>query len=290
MTISEKFSNFCDKIEMDDQTISNIIYRYHQITKRINKDYWDIDSDTYHSLYVGSYGRGTEIYASDIDMLVQLPYSIYQKFNNYSGNKQSAFLHDVKKTIEKTYSTSFLKGDGQIISLPFTDGINFEVLPAFVNNDDSFTYANTNNGGEWRVTDPRAEIKAINDMNSKCNYNLKRLCKMARAWKHNNDVDISGILIDVLAYNFMDNWIYKDKSFLYYDYMTRDFFDYVRKEEKSQYKWKVMGSNRYIYCYGSFQNKADKAYKQALDAIEYEGKQQEYSANLKWREIYGNKF
>ena len=113
---------------------------------------------------------------------------------------------------------------------------------------------------------------------------------MARAWKHNNDVDISGILIDVLAYNFMDNWIYKDKSFLYYDYMTRDFFDYVRKEEKSQYKWKVMGSNRYIYCYGSFQNKADKAYKQALDAIEYEGKQQEYSANLKWREIYGNKF
>ncbi len=290
MTISEKFSNFCDKIEMDDQTISNIIYRYHQITKRINKDYWDIDSDTYHSLYVGSYGRGTEIYASDIDMLVQLPYSIYQKFNNYSGNKQSAFLQDVKKTIEKTYSTSFLKGDGQIISLPFTDGINFEVLPAFVNNDDSFTYANTNNGGEWRVTDPRAEIKAINDMNSKCNYNLKRLCKMARAWKHNNDVDISGILIDVLAYNFMDNWIYKDKSFLYYDYMTRDFFDYVRKEEKSQYKWKVMGSNRYIYCYGSFQNKADKAYKQALDAIEYEGKQQEYSANLKWREIYGNKF
>lgn len=290
MTISEKFSNFCDKIEMDDQTISNIIYRYHQITKRINKDYWDIDSDTYHSLYVGSYGRGTEIYASDIDMLVQLPYSIYQKFNNYSGNKQSAFLQDVKKTIEKTYSTSFLKGDGQIISLPFTDGINFEVLPAFVNNDDSFTYANTNNGGEWRVTDPRAEIKAINDMNSKCNYNLKRLCKMARAWKHNNDVDISGTLIDVLAYNFMDNWIYKDKSFLYYDYMTRDFFDYVRKEEKSQYKWKVMGSNRYIYCYGSFQNKADKAYKQALDAIEYEGKQQEYSANLKWREIYGNKF
>ena len=116
MTISEKFSNFCDKIEMDDQTISNIIYRYHQITKRINKDYWDIDSDTYHSLYVGSYGRGTEIYASDIDMLVQLPYSIYQKFNNYSGNKQSAFLQDVKKTIEKTYSTSFLKGDGQIIS------------------------------------------------------------------------------------------------------------------------------------------------------------------------------
>lgn len=286
MTISEKFSNFCDKIEMDDQTISNIIYRYHQITKRINKDYWDIDSDTYHSLYVGSYGRETEIYASDIDMLVQLPYSIYQKFNNYSGNKQSAFLHDVKKTIEKTYSTSFLKGDGQIISLPFTDGINFEVLPAFVNNDDSFTYANTNNGGEWRVTDPRAEIKAINDMNSKCNYNLKRLCKMARAWKHNNDVDISGILIDVLAYNFMDNWIYKDKSFLYYDYMTRDFFDYVRKEEKSQYKWKVMGSNRYIYCYGSFQNKADKAYKQALDAIEYEGKQQEYSANLKWREKF----
>lgn len=290
MTISEKFSKFCDNIEMDPYTISTIQNRYHQITKRINKDYWFNESENYHSLYVGSYGRGTEIDGSDIDMLVQLPYSEYQRFNSYSGNKQSAFLQDVKRTIERTYSTSYIKGDGQIINLPFTDGINFEVLPAFENKDYSFTYANSNCGGEWKITNPRAEIKAINDMNVKCNYNLKRLCKMARAWKQHNDVDISGILIDVLAYNFLSNWEYKDKSFLYYDYMTRDFFDYVRKVDRAQYRWMVMGSGRYIYCYGKFQSKAEKAYNAALDAISYEGKQQEYSANLKWREIYGSKF
>lgn len=290
MSISEKFSEFCNNLEMDESTISKIQNRYHQITKRINKDYWLSESEDYHSLYVGSYGRGTEIDGSDIDMLVQLPYSIYQKFNNYSGNKQSAFLQDVKKTIEKTYSTSYLKGDGQIIQLPFVDGINFEILPAFENDDNSFTYANTNNGGEWRTTDPRAEIKAINEMNLQCNYNLKKLCKMARAWKEKNDVNIPGILIDILAYNFLSEWKYKDKSYLYYDYMTRDFLGYVKEIDTSQYKWKVMGSGRYIYHYENFQNKAKKSYEAAIEAISYENEKQEYSANMKWREIYGSRF
>ena len=289
MSVSEKFLNFCKNIDMSDNTISKIQNRYHQITQRINKDYWNTDSENYHSLYVGSYGRGTEIYASDIDMLVQLPYSVYERINNYSGNKQSAFLQEIKKSIEKTYSTSYLKGDGQIIQIPFTDGINFEVLPAFENNNSSFTYANTNDGGEWRITDPRAEIIAIDDMNKECNHNLKRLCKMARVWKEYNNVDIAGILIDILAYNFLKDWEYRDKSYLYYDYMTRDFFKYVKDVDRSQCKWKVMGSGRYIYCYGTFQTKAKKAYDSALEAIKYEENHQEYSANLKWREIYGSK-
>ena len=58
---------------------STISTRYKTVTRAINSSLWNSSSDTAHSFYVGSYGRGTEIYASDIDMLVQLPYSIYQK-------------------------------------------------------------------------------------------------------------------------------------------------------------------------------------------------------------------
>ena len=83
------------------------------------------------------------------------------------------------------------------------DGIDFEVLPAFINKDGTYTFANTNNGGSWKITDPKAEIEAINNMDKLCNHNLKRLCKMARAWKDKNSVDISGILIDILAYKFL---------------------------------------------------------------------------------------
>lgn len=291
MSISTKFETFCNNLRISNENLEKISYRYHQITRRINLDYWNIQSDTNHSLYVGSFGRDTEIFVSDIDMLVQLPYSTYEKFNKYFVNGQSALLQEVKKVIEKTYSCSNLKGDGQIISFPFDDGISFEILPAFINKDDqSFTFANSNNGGSWHITDPRAEIEAINNLNKKSNGNLKRLCKMVRAWKNTNSVDISGILIDILAYRFINNWEYKDKSYTYYDWMTRDFFKYLSEVNKEQYEWYAMGSNRKIRCFGKFQNKAKQAYDTSLEAIKYEESGYEYSANLKWREIYGTKF
>lgn len=134
-TVAAAFEQLCKNLRFSDDNLSKISNRYHSITKRINTDYWETSSDSAHSLYVGSYGRDTEIFTSDIDMLVQLPYSTYEKFNAYTSNGQSALLQEVKKVIEKTYSVTNLKADGQIISVPFSDGINFEVLPAFINKD-----------------------------------------------------------------------------------------------------------------------------------------------------------
>lgn len=287
--VGEAFTQFCKNLRFSDDALSSIRHRYQAITKRINQDYWNSDSVTAHSLYVGSFGRDTEILSSDIDMLIQLPYATYEKFNSYTSNGQSALLQEVKKVIEKTYSVSHLKADGQIISLPFTDKINFEILPAFINKDGSYTFANTHNGGTWKVTDPKSEIEAIRSMNNECNSNLKRLCRMARAWRDKNDVDISGILLDILCYNFLSDWDYKDKSYYYYDWMTRDFLKYVSEQPKSQTKWKVMGSGRYIYCFGSFQSAAQNAYEIALEAISDETKYPS-CANSEWRDIYGSKF
>ena len=68
MSVSDYFSTFCSNLRMDSDTVSTIQYRYHQITKRINLDYWNSSSETTHSLYVGSYGRGTEIYIKNFDL------------------------------------------------------------------------------------------------------------------------------------------------------------------------------------------------------------------------------
>ena len=287
--ISKAFERFCDSLKFSDNSIDSIRTRYHSITKRINLDYWNTTSDTAHSLYVGSYGRDTEISSSDIDMLVQLPFETYKKYKAYTYNGPSSLLQEVKKSISQTYSNTKLKADGQIISINFSDGINFEVLPAFENDDGSFIFPNSNDGGSWKVTNPRAEISSINIWNSICNHNLKRLCRMMRVWRDANNVDISGILIDILCYSFLTSWEYKDKSFLYYDWMTRDCLKYISEQPTTQYKWKVMGSGRYITCFGSFQNNAKQSYEIALDAIKYE-KDYPYSANEKWRDIYGTSF
>ena len=38
------------------------------------------------------------------------------------------------------------------------------------------------------------------------------------------------MLIDTLAYQFIDGWGYKDKSYLYHDFLVRDFFYYLGKQ------------------------------------------------------------
>lgn len=286
MLVSNLFSTFCNNLRMSEDTVSKIQSRYHQITKRINLDYWDSSSEIQHSLYVGSYGRGTEIWTSDIDIIVQLPYKTYKKFNSYDNNGQSALLQEVKNVLQKTYSTSCIKGDGQVIGINFVDGINFEIVPAFINEDGSYTYPDTNNGGSWKITDPKKEFEAMNSKNSETNKNLKRLCRMARAWKKKCNVSISGILIDTLAYKFIGSYEYRDKSFLYYDYMTRDFFKYLKDINKNQIYWFAPGSYRYVWKNASnFQSKALIAYNNALEAISYQEKEYFYLAKQKWREI-----
>ncbi|MGQ0512950.1 SMODS domain-containing nucleotidyltransferase, partial [Bacillus sp. D-CC] len=168
--------------------------------------------------------------------------------------------------------------------------INFEIVPAFINNDGSYKSPDTNEGGSWRTTDPRREINAIHTRNSVTNKNLKRLCRMACAWKSTNNIPMSGILIDTLVYKFIDDWPHKDKSSLYYDFMSRDFFEFLKNIDKNQLYWLAPGSNRYVWKYDSFQNKAFIAYNLSLEAIEHETNNRPYSAKQKWREIYGTKF
>lgn len=291
MSVSDNFKTFCSNLRMDSETVQTIQNRYHQITKRINLDYWSSTSEISNSLYVGSYGRGTEIFTSDIDIIVRLPYSTYLKFNQYSGNGQSALLQEVKCVLQKTYSKSFLKGDGQVIGINFTDGIDFEVVPGFLNDDGkSYTYPDSNSGGSWKTTNPKSEIEAFNELNISSNKNLKRLCRMARAWKNKCSVPMSGILIDTLAYKFIKDWENRDKSFLYYDWMSRDFFKYLKDIDKSKLYWLAPGSNRYVWKCGEFQNKALQAYNKSLEAISAESNGNTYTSKMKWREIYGTKF
>jgi hypothetical protein len=290
MSISDKFSSFCNNILIDPDTVGNISYRYGRITKQLNIDYWNTESSTSHSLYVGSYGRGTAIHVSDIDVLFRLPYEDYLRYDNYSGNGQSALLYDVRNSLRKTYSTSHISGDGQVVKINFDDGVSFEIVPCFHNSDGSFTYPDTNGGGSWKVTNPKPEIEAIRVGNEAWNHNLKRLCRMARAWKDKWDVSMGGLLIDTLAYNFLYSWQYNDKSFFYYDFMTRDFFEYLKNLDTDQDYWLAPGSNQRVYRKGTFEYKALRCYNISLEAINFETNEMPYSANEKWRDIYGSKF
>ncbi|MEA4981520.1 MAG: nucleotidyltransferase domain-containing protein [Paludibacter sp.] len=224
MSISDKFQTLCTNLRMTQTVVDNVSSRYKQITKRLNLEYYNSESETLHSLYVGSYGRGTAIHVSDIDILFILPVSVYNQYNAYTYNGQSALLQAVKTSICKTYSTTYVGADGQVVKLDFSDGICFEIVPCFLNTDGSFTFPDSNNGGSWKTTNPKPEIAEITSANNNWNKNLKKLCRMARAWKDEWNVPIGGLLIDTFAYNFLKTWEHKDKSLTYYRLDDKGFF------------------------------------------------------------------
>jgi hypothetical protein len=291
MGLADWFSQFTSNIQVKKgEAISS---RYRSITKRLNTDFWETTSETSHSLYVGSYGRGTAIDGfSDLDMVFELPGSLYKQYDEYVGNGQSALLQAVRASIAKTYSTTAIRADGQVILVPFDDGITIEVVPVFVNRAGTYTFPDANGGGSWKTTNPRPEIAAIATRNSECNGNLIPLCRMMRAWKQERVVPIGGLLVDTLAYQFIESYTYRDKSYLYYDYMCRDFLGWMADQSATQEYWRAPGSGQYVYGKGLFQYKARVCQNLAIAAIEHEQAtpKREWSAKQKWREIFGTSF
>lgn len=291
MGLADWYQTFCSNIQVQDGgTISS---RYKRITRRLNTDFWSTTSETSHSLYVGSYGRNTATQGfSDLDMIFRLPYAIYKKYDDYRGNGQSALLQEVKRSIVKTYPTADVGADGQVIAVHFRDGITFEVVPVFANQDDIYTHPDTNGGGQWKVTNPKPEIQAIKSRNNTCNNNLIRLCRMMRAWKSKRNVPIRGLLVDTLAYQFIDKWEHKNRSYLYYDYMCRDFFDFMASQDRDQAYWRAPGSGQWVYGKGLFQYKARVCHNIALEAMEHNraDPKREWSAKQRWRDIFGTSF
>ncbi len=287
--VPSDFSKFCSNLRMSNEVVTNVRNRYHAITKRINQDYWSWNSETAHSLYVGSYGRGTAIYTSDVDIIVELPWTVYSKFNAYVWNGQSSLLQDVRSTLQKTYSSSSISGDGQVVGIDFSDGVRFEIVPAFKFDDGKYYYPDTNGGGSWKSMNPSLELQTFAARNQACNKNLTKLCRMARAWNTNMRVLMSGILIDTLAYDFLCLYAYRDKSEIYFDWMSRDFFKYLTDHADESY-WLKFGSHEIVTKKYTFKSEAQRAYDLTLEAISHNSNGYYYLWHDTWREIYGNKF
>jgi hypothetical protein len=288
MGVAEDFQKFRARYLIPQETISSISYRYRRITRQLNRDFWNTDSEVAHSQYVGSYGRDTAARGiSDLDVAFRLPAEVYYTYNSYTSNGQSALLQTVKASIQKTYRTSESFGDGQVVVINFDDNIRFEILPVFDNRSGTWTYPDANSGGSWSITNPKSEIDAIHTRNQATNRNLKALCRMTRVWAGRCAVPMSGMLIDTLAYQFIGDWPYRDKSFLYHDYLVRDFMNYLSNQDLQQQHWRAPGSGSYVRSKGAFQYKARSSYFRSVEAIDYANAGRMWSSRQKWREIFG---
>lgn len=282
MTVAEMFQQFVDNLAIDNR--EQISDRYGEITCSLNKKYRNTESKTANSLQVGSYGRYTAIKGvSDLDMIYIIPKSEWERFKD---GGQSDLLEEVKVPIKERYPKTIIRADGQVVVVSF-DNYEIEVVPAFEQDDGSFKFPDTNNGGSWPITKPRSEKAAISKLDDDKNSNLRRLCKMARAWRNKHGQEMGGLLIDALGFNFLNSTTeYDTKSYMYYDFMMRDFFKYLSELPEQEY-YLAPGSNQRVYVKKRFQNKAKKAYDLCLKAIEADGQN---GVNKKWKKVFGRPF
>lgn len=286
MNTSDTFKQFVSNIKISEDKAETISYRYGRITKALNEKFRDTDSRTANTLQVGSYGRYTGIKGiSDLDMVYIMPSSKWSEYNVKGG--QSKLLQDTKNAVSSTYSASDIKVDRCVVTVNFSDS-HIDIQPVFEIEDQDYKYPDTYNDGSWKVTKPRKEMSAMTESEQDKNKNLRRLCKMARAWKNKNGVCMGGLLIDTLAYNFLNSTsTYDSVSFSSYDEMCRDFFKYLYDQPKDQKEYGALGSKQRVKVHKSFKRKSKKAYDLSLEAIEATS---DNSKHNKWRDIFGTDF
>ena len=221
------------------------------ITKKLNEIYYPelikiIDDEHEHCEVVGSVGRGTAIKKkSDIDVLFVLPQAVYRRFNDYDDNGQSALLQDVKNHLKDRYPKTDIKGDGQVVVVEF-ENFSIDLVPVFQEYNGSFKYADSNNGGVWKNTNPMPEQQVAQEINKTTNNNFVQLSNLIRLWRNNIGFVFSGLLIDTLVYNFFKSYSqYCYYSFINYNELIFKFLQFLSKQSKDN-KLYALGSHQEI--------------------------------------------
>jgi hypothetical protein len=282
METSEIFDGLLANLKVGEK-VETVRSRRDEITKALNKNFRAKDASVDHKLMIGSFGRHTAIKSiSDLDMIFILPSVLRDDYSDRNGPRR--MLERVRDALKARYQNTDVRVDQCVVRVQFTsNAFKFEVQPAFENTDGSFDYPDTK-AESWKTTKPRAEIVATKECNDRTSANMRHLARMARAWKNANGVNIGGLVIDTLVYNFFaqtDDYDSADTSS--FDLLSRDFFAFLMVEPEKEY-YLALGSRQRVYVKSKFQTKAKKAYNRCISAIENEGK----AASIrKWREVFG---
>lgn len=286
-SLGDRFRTFLTNLNIDKQAF--IVSEAKEITKEFNQKYWISRSDTKNVHFIGSYGRGTAIKGvKNINLLAVLPRDMYERYDRMRDNGQKAMLYEVRDSLLKAYPQAHINEEGHLL-IPFSE-LTFEFIPTFLTTRKNYIYPDINEGGSWIAFNPIREIQVVDEMNYNYNGKIKHLARMMRAWKAVHDVPISGMLLDTLTLNFMEEWENKDKSFAYYGLMTLDFFEYLASRRREQLHWYAKGSNRILPSNDDFGANANVAYETVRKAFALEEEEERGEANKLWREVFGPDF
>lgn len=286
-TVAARFDQFLSNIELTPLQIDDAKTKYDGVCGKLHEHYYSNAYNGSTKQLIGSYGKNTAIAPpSDIEVLFYMPSELFSRYDSRSGNKQSQLLQDIKNVLAERYTTTSMRGDGQVVLVDFVS-YKVEVVPAFQLQNGNYYIPDTNNGGKWKETSPRSEQKNITDSNKRSNGNTVKLIKLIKAWKYACNVPIKSLAIELSAVEFLVTWKYYDKTSVYYDWMVRDYFKYLLTQVNMISL--IPGIVEFMSYGDSWESKAKSASERAdkacsLESTDFVG------ATDEWKKIFGDRF
>lgn len=250
----------------------------------LNRHYYGYSSETANSLLIGSWGKDTRVRPSrDVDILFLLPDHVYWQYQARAGNLQSALLQEVKTVLLGTYPQTNMRGDGQVVVIPFNQ-TPVELAPGFRCTDGNILICDTNNGGRYTVSTAEAEAASLSASDTYCKGNTRALTQMLKQWQREQNVPLKSFQLERLAAEFLAGWLNNQRDHFWYDWMVRDFFAFLIGRANTYIF--MPGTNELVWLGNDWLFKAQTAYRHSLSACEHEYNNQEVLAGQEWQAIF----
>src|SRR4051794_16569097 len=118
--VTERFRRFHAALQLSADDIADGLKKQLGVRQSLQRGYYGSSTNEPPGFIVGSWRKGTAIEPpSDVDIFMQLPIDVYERFNGYQGNVQSALLQEVKGHLLTTYPQTSMRGDGQVVVVGF---------------------------------------------------------------------------------------------------------------------------------------------------------------------------
>jgi len=286
IAVRARFSKFHTNLCLTQLQQNEAHAKRHSVVSCLNRAYRFSDSGIDNSFFVGSWGKNTAIRPPrDVDIYYVLPSTEYERFQSYAGNRQSALLQDVKAVLASRFSRTELRQDRQIVLAGF-DGYDVEVVPAFtLNKPGRYWICDTQNGGSYKETAPWDEASFLDNVDTATLNNLRPLIRMLKAWQTECSVPLKSFQLELLAADFLAQSEWRFKDWFYFDWILRDFFNFLRLKAFSTVI--VPGTYEIIYLGNDWLSRAETAYARALKACAFEASNQVAEAGEEWMKIFG---
>lgn len=271
------FDEFDKRISLTRNQVEDGKKKYNGVCKCVHNEFYDKDYNGSTKFLFGSYKLKTNIRplteSQDVDVLIKLPNEIFEQYDSYKENGQSALLDKIRKTLAKTYTTTDkIKAWGKVILINFAENKhNVELLPAFEQEDKTFLIPNSENGGSWDIFDPRTQIDEFNNSNSINFCNTRILCKMIKTWRNNiSSLTLKSYKIQELVIDYFNDPTVKTRKI---EEIIHGFFVYAKGKLSKDY-------STYF----------ETAITRSTKAINYIAKKNYSSAHEEYIKIFGPSF